>query len=449
MNGIDLFCGAGGFSVGFERAGIDVKYGIDVDEVSLDSFRKNHSGEAISHDIREGISEEICDIDVDIIFGSPPCKGFSDARGSRNLNDERNQLVFSFIEWVNNFQPKYVMMENVAGMTTISDEFLKEIEKQYKNAGYSVKHKTLNAANFGVPQTRERVIYFGVREDIDIEPSFPEGNYRKNTDGQMTLSGYEIRSWVTVSEAFEDLPSPTKDGKITLPPISDYSHNNYLKIIRDDKNNTLNHVAKEPSNDEKTKKIVEELNPGEMYRSNRFGDRCRQVWDLLSSEFSEVQQDVLKFIANHRSKKDFRISGKSVGAVADYLIVNNLNYDDEEINNALTSLYNQNWIRTDESKNVLGYDLNTKSGLRQRYIRLNPDGQSNTILTNDFNPRDKLHPKENRGLSLREGARIQSFPDSFIFEGSFNEIGNQIGNAVPPLMAESLAEHVINKNQKT
>jgi DNA (cytosine-5)-methyltransferase 1 len=82
-------------------------------------------------------------------------------------------------------------------------------------------------------------------------------------------------------------------------------------------------------------------------------------------------------------------------------------------------------------------------------MRLNPDGQSNTILTNDFNPRDKLHPKENRGLSLREGARIQSFPDSFIFTGSFNEIGNQIGNAVPPLMAESLAEHIINKNQKT
>ncbi|MBY6287324.1 hypothetical protein GLT90_01825 [Nanohaloarchaea archaeon H12] len=269
---------------------------------------------------------------------APPCKGFSDARGSRNLNDERNELVFSFIEWVNNFQPKYVMMENVAGMTTISDEFLKEVEKQYKNAGYSVKHKTLNAANFGVPQTRERVIYFGVREDIDIEPSFPEGNYRKNTDGQMTLSGDEIRSWVTVSEAFEDLGSPTKDGKITLPPISDYSYNDYLKTIRDSKNNTSNHVAKEPSNDEKTKKIVEELNPGEMYRSNRFGDRYRQVWDLLSSEFSEVQQDVLKFIANHRSKKDFRISGKSVGAVADYLIVNNLNYDDKEINNALTSL---------------------------------------------------------------------------------------------------------------
>jgi DNA-cytosine methyltransferase len=449
MNGIDLFCGAGGFSVGFERAGIDVKYGIDVNEVALDSFRKNHSGEGISHDISEGIPEEIRDIDVDIIFGSPPCKGFSDARGSRNLNDERNELVFSFIEWVNNFQPKYVMMENVAGMTTISDEFLKEVEKQYKNAGYSVKHKTLNAANFGVPQTRERVIYFGVREDIDIEPSFPEGNHRKNTDGQMTLSGDEIRSWVTVSEAFEDLGSPTKDGKITLPPISDYSYNDYLKTIRDSKNNTSNHVAKEPSNDEKTKKIVEELNPGEMYRSNRFGDRYRQVWDLLSSEFSEVQQDVLKFIANHRSKKDFRISGKSVGAVADYLIVNNLNYDDKEINNALTSLYNQNWIRTDESENILGYDLNTKSGIRPRYMRLNPDGQSNTILTNDFNPRDKLHPKENRGLSLREGARIQSFPDSFIFKGSFNEIGNQIGNAVPPLMAESLAEHIINKNQKT
>jgi len=81
-------------------------------------------------------------------------------------------------------------------------------------------------------------------------------------------------------------------------------------------------------------------------------------------------------------------------------------------------------------------------------MRLSPDGQSNTILTTDFNPRDKLHPIKNRGLSLREGARIQSFPDSFRFLGSFNNIAEQIGNAVPPLMAKHLAEHLIKDSKQ-
>jgi DNA-cytosine methyltransferase len=448
MNAIDLFCGAGGFSTGFEQAGINVQYGIDINEVALDSFRTNHSGSGILHDISEGIPEEISDLDIDVVFGSPPCKGFSDARGSRRLDDERNQLVFSFIQWVDHLQPKYLMMENVAGMTTISDEFLQAIEKEYREAGYVVNHNTLNAANFGVPQTRKRVIYFGVREDRDIEPSLPEGNYRKNVDGQMTLSGDEIQSWVTVSEAVEDLPAPTKNGEVDLPPVSEYPHNDYLTLIRNGAEKTSNHIAKEPSDDEITQHIVEELDPGEMYRSSRFGERYRQVWDLLSNQFSEIEKSALQFIAKHRSKKDFRMSGKSVGAVPDHLIVEHLKYNDDKIHTALTSLHDRGWIRTDEEGDILGYDLNTKSGIRPRYMRLSPDGQSNTILTTDFNPRDKLHPIKNRGLSLREGARIQSFPDSFRFLGSFNNIAEQIGNAVPPLMAKHLAEHLIKDSKQ-
>ena len=105
-------------------------------------------------------------------------------------------------------------------------------------------------------------------------------------------------------------------------------------------------------------------------------------------------------------------------------------------------LYDDGWLRTDEDGDTLGYDRNTKSGIRPRYMRLDPDGQSNTILTTDFVPRDKLHPTENRGLSLREGARIQSFPDSFEFKGSFDEIATQIGNAVPPLLAQHLGSHL-------
>ncbi|MFB6270675.1 MAG: DNA cytosine methyltransferase [Halobacterium sp.] len=443
MNAIDLFCGAGGFSAGIERAGVDVRYGVDVNADALETFEENHAGEGFHHDISEGVPDELASLDVDVVFGSPPCKGFSDARGSRELDDERNQLVFSFIQWVDHFQPEFVLMENVAGMTTISEAFLEAIENEYADAGYDVDWETLNAADFGVPQTRERVIYFGVREDVDATPSLPTGTHAEDGDGQLTLSGDEVQGWTTVADALEDLPEPTEDGEVDLPPLSAYPDNDYLPLVRDGADRTYNHTAKEPSEDDDIQHIVDELRPGEMYRSSRFGDRYRQVWDLLGHRFSAVERDAFHFIARHRSRKDYRMKGKSVGPVPDHLVADHLDHDADAVYDALEGLHEDGWLRTHEDDGVVGYDLNTKSGIRPRYMRLTPDGQSNTILTTDFNPRDKLHPTENRGLSLREGARIQSFPDSFRFRGRFDDVANQIGNAVPPLMAKRLGEHLV------
>ncbi len=447
MQAIDLFCGAGGFSSGFEQAGVSVVYGVDSSETALATFVNNHEGAGIHHDISKQVPdelpEELAAFSPDIIFGSPPCKGFSDARGARQLDDERNQLVFSFIQWVDYFQPKYVMMENVAGMTTISESFLLAIKKAYRDAGYRVTWETLNAADFGVPQTRKRVIYFGVRDDLDIEPSLPSATHSELAEEQRTLDGKRPKRWTTVAEALEDLPEPTENGVVDLPPCSAYPENEYLRTIRDGAKKTWNHIAKQPAADADTQHIVEALQPGEMYRSSRFGDRYRQVWELLSHRFSAVERDALRFIARHRSRKAFRMNGKAVGAVPDRLIADHLQHDEDAVLTALTRLHEEGWIRTDTDGETLGYDLNTKSGIRPRYMRLVPDGQSNTILTTDFSPRDKLHPTENRGLSLREGARIQSFPDSFRFVGTFDEIAKQIGNAVPPLMARQLAAHII------
>ena len=442
MHAVDLFCGAGGFSTGLERAGIDVDYGADIADDALATFEANHAATAITHDLSDGLPAELHDQDVDIVFGSPPCKGFSDARGERSLDDERNQLVFSFIQAVEQLQPRYVLMENVAGMTTISDVFLDAIKAEYADAGYTVAWETLNAADFGVPQTRERVIYLGVRNDLAADPSLPEGPYTEHSDGQQTLAGEPVQRWTTVADALADLPEPTETGEVELPPLSEFPDNTYLQQIRDGADRTWNHVAKEPASDEDTQHIVAALNPGEMYRSSRFGDRYRQVWELLGHRFSDTEQAILEFIARHRSRKAFRMSGKSVGPVPGELIADHLAADDAAVHSALTRLHDDGWLRTNEDGDTVGYDLNTKSGIRPRYMRLDPDGQSNTILTTDFVPRDKLHPTENRGLSLREGARIQSFPDSFEFRGSFDEIATQIGNAVPPLLARHLGEHL-------
>lgn len=259
-------------------------------------------------------------------------------------------------------------------------------------------------------------------------------------EGQLTLDGDHLRRWTTVAEAPADLPAPTDDGIVSLPALSEFPDNDYLPLVRNGATETWNHVANDPADDEDTRHIVAELRPGEMYRPSRFGDRYRQVRDVLSHEFSGVERDVLQFIARYRTRKEYRMYGDSVGPAPDTRIAGGLDHGNGAVSDALDSLYGGGWIRSDGEGGVTGYDLNTKSGIRPRYMRLDLTSQSNTILTTDFEPRDKIHPIENRGLSLREWARIQSFPDSFRFRESFDEIAGQIGNAVPPLLVWRLAE---------
>lgn len=433
---IDLFCGAGGFSNGFENAGYNIKYGIDKNPKALKTFNQNHNSTALEYDIRDGVPNKIKSNVFDIIIGSPPCKGFSDARGSRYIDDDRNGLVFEYIHWVSELTPDIAVMENVTGIRTIGDDFMGAVSNEFNDKGYNIEILELNSANYGVPQKRKRVIIIAVNKNIDISladivTDIKDVNYQKTT----------------VDDAFADLPCVSDDGNVEFNYSNVDSSILYSKYVRDLEDDEVlkNHKAKEPTESGFAKKIVQNLKPGEMYRSNRFGNRYRQVWDILSDEFTKCENDCLKFIANHRSRKEYRIQGKTVGHVNIDKIMDELNYEIEIIEESIKNLIDNGWIRKDKSNGKIGYDLNTKSGVRPRYMRLKPDGQSNTILTTDFKPRDKLHPTQNRGLSLREGARIQSFPDSFEFIGSFNDISSQIGNAVPPLMAYHIANCIKDK----
>jgi len=211
---VDLFAGAGGASCGIDAAGFDLAAAVDTDTNALTTHADNLPGYTVAHDLS--------DVDVSVLpkrahdptyaHGSPPCKGFSTANDDRHLDDPRNSLVFAFIDWVAELQPAVVTMENVTGMLSIADHFMDRVETAFREAGYRVKYRTLNAADYGVPQTRKRVITVGVRDDV-APPSrwFPRPTHAETAT--TTLDGRTLDEWVTVEEAIGDLAGRVRSSR--------------------------------------------------------------------------------------------------------------------------------------------------------------------------------------------------------------------------------------------
>ena len=169
-NVIDLFCGCGGLSYGFESAGFNVLLGIDNDEKALETFELNHKGAkticgditAISYevDIRTLIGEE----QIDVIIGGPPCQGMS-LSGPRKFDDPRNRLYLSYIRLVEEIKPKAFVIENVPGLVGLFGGKIKDsIVHKLSQLGYNVQYKLLTASEYGVPQSRRRVVFVGMKE---------------------------------------------------------------------------------------------------------------------------------------------------------------------------------------------------------------------------------------------------------------------------------------------
>jgi DNA (cytosine-5)-methyltransferase 1 len=178
---LDLFCGAGGFTLGCQQAGATVIAGVDNDEKAIETYDHNFDHPAYQYDLAEtepatfavetGISTE----DVDGIVGGPPCQGFSTANLQRDEDDPRNNLVFRYARYVDYYQPDWFVMENVTGIESIDDgETIELLYEDFEQAGYDVNHATLNAADYGVPQKRRRVFFVGVHEQTEGKPQFPE-----------------------------------------------------------------------------------------------------------------------------------------------------------------------------------------------------------------------------------------------------------------------------------
>jgi len=374
---VDLFCGTGGFSYGFQQAtnsSFETVLGIDLLPVAIETFKANHpTATAICGDIRKLPPKEICESlkikrdSIDLIIGGPPCQGFSSIRPFRSssLEDPRNSLFEDFAKYVEFLRPKAIVMENVVGLATFQDgQTINDIEQTFKNLGYVCDWKILNAAHFGIPQRRERLILIGIAKGKSV--AFPKpthfcdeptiGCKEKSRmllppESDLFNQDIQLEQAVSVLDAISDLPA-IKSGE-------EASH--YLK----------------PKND---------------YQKVRRGSNAK-----VDLHYSTKHTPKMMEIIRH--------SGANISSIPKHLI---------------------------------------SSGFSSCYSRLDGTKPAVTITVNFVHPASNrcIHPICDRALTPREGARIQSFDDSFVFAGNRSQIVKQIGNAVPPLLGTILGNHL-------
>lgn len=374
--GIDLFAGAGGMSLGFEQAGFDVKACVEIDPVHSATHKFNFPKCAticesvINLSGKEILNRAKIDQDVDVLFGGAPCQGFS-MIGYRVLDDPRNSLVFHYLQLVAEIKPKSFVFENVKGLTLgehkkLLVEFIEEANK----IGYSViqPYKVLNAADFGVPQNRQRLFLIGMKKEFKL-PKYPEPKVRRmNASASTNLPLFALPHGPTVWDAIGDLPN-----------LDDFD-----ELLEDDKVRTK---LKNPSSYAAILRDEEDDKSDFSYR---------RIWDktILTSSTRTV-------------------------------------HTKESIERYLVAVHD-------------------KAEKKSRLYKLNPKGICNTLRAGTDSQRGAhtsprpLHPFLGRVISVREAARLHSYPDWFRFHVTKWHGFRQIGNSVPPFLARAVAAQVIN-----
>ena len=258
---IDLFCGCGGLSLGFEMAGFESALAIDLWKDSIVTYNHNRKNKVgICEDIHNLTDEylESLNKDGEIIgvIGGPPCQGYSTV-GTRDINDPRNHLYMQYCRVVEKVRPKFFVLENVKGLTTLMNGmFRDDIYNRFSSLGYTVVYKVINAAHYGVPQNRQRVFFVGIRGD---EFQFPEAN-------ELDL--------ITCSDALSDLPPLGDfDGDLLEHDYLCAPQNDYQAMMRNGSNKILNHQITKHS--DQTKQIISMIPDG-----GKIKDLPREYWDI-------------------------------------------------------------------------------------------------------------------------------------------------------------------------
>lgn len=346
--GIDLFSGAGGMSLGAERAGIRVALAVESDPHAAKTYATNHSSTVVfDRDVRALSSHRLRKIDrkkgATIVFGGPPCQGFSYSnQRTRSPDNAENWLFLEFIRVVRLWKPDWVVFENVRGIAnTAGGMFVENVVERLVQLGYSTTHGVLNAMDFGVPQDRARFFLVGCR--CGMMPKLP-GRTRRRTP--------------TAADAISDLPRLDNGASESWMSYGNNSPSFYARRLRNGTDKSPNHLVT---------------------RNSR----------LVVRRYSHIPPG-----GNWED-----IPGRLMR-----------NYADR---------------------------MRCHTGI---YHRLRPDKPS--VVIGNYRKNMLIHPTQDRGLSVREAARIQSFPDGYDFHGSIGFQQQQVGNAVPPLLAEAVFRRI-------
>lgn len=227
LNLISLFSGAGGLDLGFIWSGFNVVWAIDHFEDAACTYKHNIGKHIVCGDIEDVNPSHLPDVDG--IIGGFPCQGFSVANLKRSESDSRNKLYLQFIRFIRAKKPKFFVAENVKGILSLEKgKVFNEIMNNFSKEGYNVVYSLLNAADYGVPQQRQRVFLFGIRNDLSIsESAFPPvpTHARQNISKKSNLP-----SWMSVGSALKDIPEPDEPNNLMNHEYTKYklTFNGYL-----------------------------------------------------------------------------------------------------------------------------------------------------------------------------------------------------------------------------
>lgn len=392
---IDLFAGAGGFSLGAQQAGVHIEHAVEIDEWACDTLRANHPNCRITSMDMRSLDDEWWKAEVqkypDLLIGGPPCQGFSRAGpANKDPKDPRNSLFQEFVRVAKVLQPRLVILENVPGIlrarTASGEGVANIIEGELDSLGYTVARFVLQAERFGVPQIRKRVFFVGTLEG-ELPNLIPPTNGGES--GQPSLLNDGLPESLTVRDAIADLPlvdvgSYDEKVRYTGPPATEFQ-----KEMRSGAGDWLeNHVP--------------------MRHSPRTVERMKTI---------RPGQSQSHVVDRHAPKRRVRSAADGAGT----------------------------------------YDQNNR--------RMHFDRPCHTLAASFY--ANFIHPELNRNFTPREGARIQTFPDRYVFSGKPTVVSmkllrregreaeqhlcqyNQIGNAVPPRLAQVLIANLLSSVSKT
>ena len=366
---VDLFCGAGGLSLGFSQEGFVTKLANDIEPCCVDTYAHNHPETQRDRIILGDIKEVVKNISlflkgqhVDIVVGGPPCQGFSEANRQRIIDDPRNTLYKSFVQVVDKIKPKFFVMENVKGMSRVKEQIIDDFIK----VGYSTSACILNARDFGVPQNRERLIFIGNRIGVDNDEIFDAIN------------------------------------KLSLE-IPNFSLGDALFGLR----------SLEASRIKNATNVDSECS-GYKIEAQRT-DAVNEYIDLIN------QNKSTPIVCNHKAR---------FNNDRDIEIFSRLNQGD----------------RSDDPKIADIMPYSNRNGIfKDKYFKLEESKPCKTITAHmKFDCNMYIHPTQARGLTPREAARVQSYPDDYFFRGPYTKTYMQIGNSVPPLLGRAIAKVIKN-----